>query len=347
MKDFTLPIDFLLDKKALLVDPCKYSTEKFTKFLLVMGFQEGNIFDCKGQKEGLKIIQTQDIFIVLCEYHLEDCLTHDFHSAWLEFYGDTSEKIFLVKGTSSIRDVVYDLASLEIDSYLLTPLSFDLFNFVCLELIKTKIIPNAYNKIINQVKKLIRFKNYPSAKSLLNEALELDSHRFETFYYLGKINRSQNDFDSAIENFTRALGRDEKNYKVMRSLFECYIALNLSHKAYEIGKRMMGLFPPSTREIKELIRLSLATMNYKDMLTLSDLVSLVNLDDFILRSYICSGLFVTGKYLLLSEPKETGISYFNKIIFTFPSFSKFVFPIISFLVESGLLEEAGDRKSVV
>jgi tetratricopeptide (TPR) repeat protein len=127
----------------------------------------------------------------------------------------------------------------------------------------------------------------------------LDPAPLLSFYYLGLIREKLGDLDGAIRIFEQGLTLDAKDFRCLNGSFDAHLAASRFAEAYEIAKRIHQEYPVSPTRILDLVKLSVLTRRFVDILDYCSIFQALEEKDATLSRTVVAGMLVCAKYLAI------------------------------------------------
>lgn len=195
------------------------------------------------------------------------------------------------------------LAEKNIDAVILKPYNPNDLNEALKPAIESKIFMAGATKNLYEIMGDIREENLEDASNKIEEFYNKYPESPYPYYLRGLLLEEKNNIDDAIESYYKALEFDEKNYHVLTHLFDLLIANRDYSGAYDCGEVLCEHYPMNPDRIPEMIRASLATKNFQNLLVFCEAVLGIEGDIGGISKPIAAALILTAKYLS-NDPKK-------------------------------------------
>ncbi|MCK5883532.1 MAG: hypothetical protein KAG61_07570 [Bacteriovoracaceae bacterium] len=298
-------LEYFQGKKALVVHPSSSIRMTIRKVLTGIGISNNDITQTDSLKEATKIVVDERPNFVFSFMNSEDesCLELSELSAKScpnrlrgGFFLLTSEN------SSSISSLMYDY---EIDAIITQPYTNKSLESAILNSIEPKVKPTPAFTILCNGKEQLFLNDEDKAYDIFTEATMIGKGVATAFYYLARIESLRNNADDAISFIADGLKDNPKNYYCLSFGTTLLFDQKRYVEAYDYAQKLLENYPLSPMRIPELIRLSIATQNFEDIVGFGELFKeLENLGGTVKR-YISAGLATCGRYLVKKDDFES------------------------------------------
>lgn len=189
------------------------------------------------------------------------------------------------------------LAEKNIDALILKPYNPNDLNQALLPALENKIEMGKSTECFYEILGLIRSEELDQAQTKIDSFQDSHSENPYPYYLRGLLLEEKNNLDEAVDSYYKALERDEKNYHVLVHLFDILIAKKDYDSAYPCGEVICENYPIDPERIPDMIRASLATKNFQNLLSFCEAVLNVEGDIGGISKPIAAALILTAKHL--------------------------------------------------
>lgn len=130
------------------------------------------------------------------------------------------------------------------------------------------------------------------------------------------------------------------HFKCQVGLYELFMKDEKYVEAYSVVKNIAKYFPANPDRLKEVIRLAITTENYVDMDLYYEIFTQLDERPEDVINYVCSGMYVFGKYQFMQSEAAAAVSTFEKIGVSCSGIAKFVTGMIKVLFEHNKFDDA-------
>lgn len=200
--------------------------------------------------------------------------------------------------SNSISSLMYEY---EIDAIIAQPYTNQSLESAILNAVEPKIDPTPAFTVLCNGKEQLFLKDEDRAYDIFTEATMIGKGVATAFYYLARIESLRNNAQDAISFIADGLKDNPRNYYCLSFGATLLYEEKKYAEAYEYAQKLIENYPVSPTRIPELIRLSIATQNYEDIVGFGELFKgLENLGGTVKR-YIAAGLATCGRYLVQKD----------------------------------------------
>ena len=332
--------DFLINNEILVVDKSSASRRRLTKSLVDMGGKRQLIHSVAHFSEAVDIIKQNKPMLVLSDYTINGGSGFDLFKEYRAIHPD-EKKSTLVLITSNIsQSAVAKAAEEDVDSFIIKPYTVQSLEKSMMNAVISKLYPSPYIQKIEEGKEQLFAKNFEQAIKIFEEAIPLHSKPSLAHFYHGQAKYLIQDLDEASEDYHKGLAINNIHYKCQIGLYELFMEEQKFYRAYEVVKNIAKYFPANPDRLKEVVRLAVQTQNYQDM---EDYYGIfVELDERTedVVNYVCSGMYVLGKYALFQGDMDKGKRVFEKVAISCAGMTKFLRAMVVELVRYGINDDA-------
>jgi tetratricopeptide (TPR) repeat protein len=193
-----------------------------------------------------------------------------------------------------------------VDAVLIKPFHFQSFQDSVHQALAEKVKPSPYTELLEKGKGLFQSECFEEAIAVFESSKALDPLPLLSYYYLGLIAEKRGDLDGAIRVFEAGLKLDAKDYRCLNGSFDAHLAAARYAEAYEIAKRIHQDYPVSPGRILDLVKLSVQTRRFVDILDYCEIFQALEQKDESLSRTVVAGMLVCSKYLALKGDQAKG-----------------------------------------
>ncbi len=307
-------IKFLENRKVLIMDT---STSKITirKIMSQMGTKATNLDLVDNYTDAFEALHKSKHEILWTDYKIESDVSKngfDLYKDFKQIHPNRLETIFILMSDNNSAALASRAAEEDCDAFLVRPFTFEVIEKKICDILKAKVQPTDYTKMVETAKMMIEQKKWDEANVLIDKAFSLDPTPALAHYYKGVIQKNKQDIDGAEKSFETAVQLNKEHYKSIAGIFEIKAEKKQYQVAYEIALRLFRDFPANPRYIPKLIWLAVYHKKFEDILSFYDAFSVINpLDDVAITS-VAAGMIICGKELLTQKQILEAVEVFKK-----------------------------------
>ncbi len=334
--------DFISRNQVLIVDKSTASRRRLAKTLVNLGGKRNLIHSVSHFSEAKDIISELKPQLVISDYKINGASGFELFNFIRESFPD-EDKMSLVLVTANIsQSAVARAAEEEVDTFIIKPYTVQVLEKSLVNAVVSKLHPSDYVQKVNDGKVQMDRGQYNEALETFSEAISMHAKPSLALFYHGLCFKQLEDRDEAKDDFNEGLKFNNIHYKCQIGLFDLHMDEKKYFEAYAVVKRISKYFPANPDRINQIVKLAVATQNYKDIEDYyENFLDLEERNETTIK-HICAGLFVTAKFFKIENKKDKVIDIFEKISISCQGNTKFLKSIIKSLVE---LEEFGHAKS--
>jgi tetratricopeptide (TPR) repeat protein len=298
---------FLVSRRIVIADAARFSGRSLRKFLMQFGAKSDDVVVCETKTEAERAIAEKPTHFLFVDvlFGLELVALQE------KAFPSRSEVATVVLTTDPSAMDLGRISEQNVDAVLIKPFHFQSFQDAVHQALSEKIKPSAYTELLEKGKGLFHSECYEEAIAVFESSKALDPLPLLSFYYLGLIAEKRGDLDGAIRIFEGGLQLDPKDYRCLTGSFDVYLAAARWSEAYEIAKRIHQDYPVSPGRILDLVKLSVQTRRFVDILDYCNIFQSLEQKDEGLSRTVIAGMLVCSKYLALKGDKAKGRETLN------------------------------------
>lgn len=332
--------EFLADNHVLIVDTSGASRNRLAKTLVDLGGKRHQMDMIAHFEEAKSIMENKKPRLVIADYRLKGGSGFDLFRFCREHIKDPDAILILVTSNTS-QSAVAKAAEEDVDSFILKPYTVSSLQKSLLKAFMDRVHPSDYAKAIIEGKKLLFEGNdVDGAEKLFKEALNLHPKPSLAHFYLGQVEYIRTSLEEAEKEYKEGLTISKIHYKCQIGLYELFMQEDRFEEAYLVVKNIAKYFPANPVRLREIIRLAIVTRNYVDIEFYYNLFKEFEERDVETVNYICSGMYVLGKFYLINGNKRKAEVTFDNVSISCAGMNKFFRAMISNLVEYEAFEGA-------
>lgn len=332
--------EFLQNNDILVVDKSSASRRRLTKTLVDMGSKRNQVHSVAHYSEAIEIIKTNKPKLVLSDYAVNGGSGFDLFKEYRQIHAEDKKSVLVLITSNISQSAVAKAAEEDVDAFIIKPYTVKSLEKSLINAVVNKLYPSEYVQTIEKGKEKLFAGEYEEALSLFEEAIALNKKPALAHFYHGQAKYFLESIQDAEDDYEKGLSLNNLHFKCQIGLYEIFQKENRQKEAYDVVRNIAKYFPANPDRLKEVVRLCMITKNYEDMEIYYDIF--VNLeeraDDVI--DYVCAGLYIYGKYVMLNGEKDKAKDIYEKVGISCAGKSKFLKAMIINLVENKIFAEA-------
>ncbi len=332
--------NFLENRRILIVDVDHSSKNRLASSLTKIGCPKDNIFLCSDASQALDIGVKKSIGIIISSDEIGLSGPYELFKELRQKLSKMHQATCILIASNLSQSLVAKAAEEGVDSIILRPYTMNLLIDNLNDLVEKKVNPSTYLSGIKESEKLIENEEFSKASSILFDLIAKEKNPSLAHYYSGLIKEKLGEIPEAIKHFEEASKKNKFHIKSLDALFNAYKKDGSHLKAYSMGKDLLLYFPDNVMRFNDVIRLAIITKAYDDFRFIYDSFKKLKNKDSSIVKFLCSGLFISGKFYLYKGNDSEAKKFFDMIAESFSAHSKFLKVIIETLVEFGKYNEA-------
>jgi tetratricopeptide (TPR) repeat protein len=290
--------NYLKPMSVLLVTETATDRTAWKKLFSELGVVASNFHNCSIEEEAIELIKTKNIDILFCSYMLDGAECYPLLDAHIEKYPNRADSFCYMVSEKNSLAIAASAVECDVDGVLIKPYNQkDLQETVTNSLISSMNMSKrtrTYHKILCDIRTNNLDQALLSAETFIEERPESPNG----YYLKGLTKRKLGELESAIEIWEIGLSKDDKHHKIICSIFDTYIELREFQRSYDVAEVLTASFPVNPTRIPNLIRSSLATENFHNLISFCEMIVGVDDDLSFVQKPIAAALAICGKKLL-------------------------------------------------
>jgi CheY-like chemotaxis protein len=332
--------EFLSSGNIMIVDKSSASRRRLTKTLVDLGAKRNQIESVAHYSEAVENITTKKPKLILSDYQLNGGSGFDLFKEYRIKYPDEKKSVLILVTSNISQSAVAKAAEEDVDSFIIKPYTVQSLEKSLINTVIAKLYPSEYVQAIERGKEAMFAGNYEEALTIFDEAKALNKKPSLAVFYHGQTKYMMELMAEAENDYKRGLEINNIHFKCQIGLYELFMKDKKYHEAYSIVKNIAKYFPANPDRLKEVVRLAMITENYSDMEMFYDLFVQLDERPEDVINYICSGLYIAGKFYMMTEDKVKAREVFEKVGVSCSGIPKFLTAMIKVLVENEVHDDA-------
>jgi CheY-like chemotaxis protein len=332
--------EFLSVGDIMIVDKSSASRRRLTKTIVDLGAKRTQVHSVSHYQEAVDIIATKKPKLILSDYELNGGSGFDLFKEFHEKHPDDKKSVLILVTSNISQSAVAKAAEEDVDSFIIKPYTVQSLEKSLISTVIGKLHPSEYVQSIEKGKEALFAGNYEEALEIFESAKALNKKPSLAMFYHGQVQYMLKETQEAEGDYKKGLEINSIHFKCQVGLYDLFMKDEKYNEAYSVVKNIAKYFPANPERLKEVIRLAIVTKNYIDMDMYYDIFTQLDerTDDVI--NYICSGLYISGKYHILKGEKDKAREIFEKTGISCSGVAKFLTAMIKILVEHSVYDDA-------
>lgn len=332
--------EFLSSGEILVVDKSSASRRRLAKTLVDMGAKRNQIHSVAHFPEAIDIIESKKPKLILSDYALQGGSGFDLFKEYRLKFPENKKAVLILVTSNISQSAVAKAAEEDVDSFIIKPYTVQSLEKSLTNTVIGKLYPSEYVQTIEKGKDALFAGKYDVALTLFEDAIKLNGKPSLAMFYHGQTKYMLEAAVEAENDYKKGLEINSIHFKCQVGLYDLFMKDKKFVEAYSVVKNIAKYFPANPDRLKEVIRLAIVTDNFQDMEMYYELF--VQLDERTedVVNYICSGLFVTGKYHIQNSDLTKARELFDKVGISCAGSAKFLGAMIKVLVEQNVFDDA-------
>jgi tetratricopeptide (TPR) repeat protein len=291
-------------------------------------------------QEAQQVIDEHKPMLVLSDFTLKGGSGFDLFSHARKHSPELKEATLILITANISQSAVAKAAEEDVDSFIIKPYTVQSLEKSLITAVIMKLYPSKYIQTIEKGKEQLFSQNYEEALVIFEEAIKMNPKPSLAHFYHGQAKYLMQLNDEAEGAYKKGLTLNNIHYKCQIGLYELLKKEDRHKDAYKVVKNIAKYFPANPDRLAEVVRLCMVTENYADMIDYYNIfLELEERTDDIVN-YICSGMYIYGKYSMLQKQFEQARDVFDKVGVSSAGKTKFLRAMIIVLVENEFESDA-------
>lgn len=330
--------EFLSNNPALIIDKSSASRRRLLKTIVDLGASRQNVFSVSHISEAKEVIDQNKPKLVLSDFAINGGSGFDLFKYYREQFPDENKSTLILVTSNISQSAVAKAAEEDVDSFIIKPYTVESLEKSLVNAVINKLYPSEYVKTVEAGKEKMFNAEYEEALELFEKAIELNKKPSLAHFYHGQTKYFLEATDEAKGDYEKGLEINSIHFKCQVGLFELFMKEEKFEEAYSVVRNIAKYFPANPDRLKQVVSLCIKTENYPDMLEYYQLfVDLEERPEDVIN-YVCSGLYVYGKYLLMNNDKDQAKTVFDKVAISCAGMTKFLVGIIEALAQNEIYD---------
>lgn len=332
--------EFLGKNKVLIVDKSSASRRRLTKTLVDMGCSRQKIFPVAHFSEAMDVFEREDPKLVLSDFKIQGGSGFDLFQKCREEKKKLDETTLVLVTSNISQSSVAKAAEEDVDSFIIKPYTVKSLEKSLVTAVINKLYPSEYMKTIDAGKEKMFAGEYEQALELFTSAISMNKSPSLAYFYKGQAQYFLDKANEAKDDYEQGLAVNKIHFKCQVGLFELFIKEKKYFEAYDVVKNIAKYFPANPERLKQVVRLAVMTENYLDLMDYYEIFTTLEERSPEVVNYVCSGLYVLGRYEFFRGNKETAKEAYEKLLVSCMGEAKFLRAVIGKYVEENMYSEA-------
>jgi CheY-like chemotaxis protein len=332
--------EFLSKNEILIVDKSSASRRRLTKTLVDMGSKRHQVHSVAHFSEAEDIIKNNKPQLVLSDYAINGGSGFDLFKKYRELFPQDKTATLVLITSNISQSAVAKAAEEDVDSFIIKPYTVKSLEKSLVNAVINKLFPSEYVQVIEKGKELMFAGHYDEALLKFEEALSLNKKPALAHFYHGQVKYFLENSEDAQQDYKQGLAINSIHFKCQVGLYDLFKKEGKVKEAYDIVRNIAKYFPANPERLKEVVRLCMITENYEHMEEYYNIfIELEERTEDVLN-FICSGLYIYGKYLFINGNKIKARDIFDKNAITCMGKVKFLHAMIVELIKNEIYDDA-------
>ncbi len=332
--------EFLSSGDILIADKSSASRRRLTKTLVDMGANRSRIDSVAHYAEAIDVVTTKKPKLILSDYELNGGSGFDLFKETREKFPDEKKMVMILVTSNISQSAVAKAAEEDVDTFIIKPYTVQSLEKSLIGTVIGKLHPSEYVKTIEAGKEKMFAGEYEEALELFDKAKGLNKKPSLAMFYHGQTKYMMELMEEAEGDYKDGLAINNIHFKCQIGLYELFMKDEKFFEAYSVVKNIAKYFPANPDRLKEVVRLAMITENYIDMDLYYDLFTQLDERTEDVINYVCSGMYINGKFHFMNDKVEEGRVIFDKVGVSCSGTAKFLTAMIKLLVEYNVFDDA-------
>lgn len=332
--------EFLATGDILIVDKSSASRRRLTKTVVDMGGKRNQVHSVAHFSEAIEVINTKKPKLVLSDYEVNGGSGFDLFKHYRETYPEEKKSVLILVTSNISQSAVAKAAEEDVDSFIIKPYTVSSLEKSLIGTVVSKLHPSEYVKTIEKGKEALFEGKYEVALEIFDEAKKLNKKPSLALFYHGQAEYMMDATKEAEDDYKEGLEINNIHFKCQVGLYELFKKDEKYDEAYSVVKNIAKYFPANPDRLKEVVHLAVRTNNFEDMELYYELFTQLEERTEDVINYICSGMYVTGKFFMKKGDKDKARDLFSKVGVSCAGQTKFLRAMIASLVQNSIFDDS-------
>lgn len=332
------PKELLRERKLLIADLDPVHRAFLLKTVCDLGFDTRKIFMAKDGAEALAFVKEEGVTTVLFDDSL-GIRTLEMIQEVLAKEPPESVFVFLISQNSSQAGVGRAVEA-DVDGFCLKPFSSEEFKNEFMSSFSEKAQPDEFRKVLNLGKSRLYEGDLEQAEKLFEKAKDLGPAPSSAHFYAGQVKLMKQLLEESRQEFMQGILLNQIHCKCLKAMFDLLYSQEKTEEAYEVLRRLVGIFPDNVDRLQLVIRMAVKTGNFFDILTWYEIYEGQEEKGDEVKKHVCAALSIFGRYLLMTEKGDEAVKAFERALAVGAKKEVFLTYAVESLQKYGLGDEA-------
>jgi CheY-like chemotaxis protein len=331
---------YLKDCEIVIADKSSASRRRLVKTLVDMGASRQKVHSIAHYSEAIEVMDSKKPKLVLSDFAMNGGSGFDLFKYYRENFPDEKQSVLILVTSNISQSAVAKAAEEDVDSFIIKPYTVQSLEKSLINTVIAKLYPSSYIQKIEEGKEKLFAADYEGAMVCFDEALPMNKKPSLALFYHGQAKYFLELSDEAQDDYKKGLEINNIHFKCQIGLYEIFKKDGKLNEAYDVVKNIAKYFPANPERLKEVIHLAIKTEHYLDIEIYYDLFTGLDERSDDLINYVCSGMYVCGKYLFGLGEETKARAIYEKTAISAAGTSKFLKAMVITLVENNVHEDA-------
>lgn len=332
--------EFLSKNVLMVADKSSASRRRLVKTLVDMGAKRNQIHSVAHFAEALEIINNEKPKLVLSDFRLKGGSGFDLFKAYREQDQRLNDTALVMITSNITQSAVAKAAEEDVDSFIIKPYTVKSLEKSLVTSVINKLYPGAYMKTIDEGKVLLLEGRYEEALPIFEKAIGLSKEPSLAYFYHGQTKYFMRQVEGAQSDYNDGLSINRIHFKCQVGLFDIFMNQEKYSEAYEVVRNIAKYFPANPDRLMQVVRLAVLTHNYEDISDYYEIFKTLEERPLEVVNYVCSGLYVLGRYKFFQGDKESAKEIFDQVAVSCMGEAKFLKALVVKLAQEGCFPSA-------
>lgn len=332
--------EFLASGDIMVVDKSSASRRRLTKTLVDMGAKRPQVHSVAHFSEAKDIIESKKPKLILSDYEVNGGSGFDLFKYYRETHPEEKKSVLILVTSNISQSAVAKAAEEDVDSFIIKPYTVASLEKSLINTVIGKLYPSEYVKAIEKGKEALFAGNYEEALGIFDEAMKMSKKPALALFYHGQTEYMMKAISEAEGDYKKGLEINNIHFKCQVGLYELFVKDEKWDEAYSVVKNIAKYFPANPERLKEVVHLAVRTKNYEDLEMYYELFTQLEERTDDVLNYVCSGMYVAGKYFMLKGDKAKARDLYGKVGVSCAGATKFLYAMIKNLVENKVFDDS-------